>query len=155
MQNLAQLGGRPVFIADYRREETQLVDGASTPVAPRRIRYNFPTAGEVREGGTSDGYCYRITFAAGRLEVTYKMVLAFLREHGYGDLPLPANAAELRAFRLPPKLRHQLSLFGDDGYVHNPLKIIFPRPAGHRGALRLELYDERTPNHLLRFHRRK
>lgn len=120
------------------------------------IRYNFPAAGETVEGGSSaDGYYYRVVFAAGRLERSFEMVKSFLKEQGYGELPLPRNAEELRQFRLPPKLRHQLSLFGDNGYVHNPVKILFPVPAGRRGALILELYNEADENHLLRFHRMK
>lgn len=119
------------------------------------IRYEFPAAGEEAKGGKSDGYCFRVTFAAGRLERTYDMVRAFLKEEGYGDLPLPRDAEELRLFRQPPKLRHQLSFFGDNGYVHNPVKILFPVPAGHRGALIVELYNEAAPDHLVRFHRVK
>lgn len=179
--NRFRLGGRPVFIADYQapartgeiggsRGEATVPAGTGTPAGPNpltapatapapaaanAIRHHFPAAGEEREGGCSDGYCYRVTFAAGRLERTYEMVVAFLREQGYGDLPLPADTEELRRFRLPPKLRHQLSFFGDNGYVHNPVKVLFPVPAGNRGALIVELYDERNRDHLLRFHRLK
>jgi hypothetical protein len=118
------------------------------------IRDDFPAAGSGREGGVSDGYCYRVQFRAGKLEQTYVMLLAFLHEQGYGDIPVPATVAELRAFRLPPKMRQQLSLFGEDGYVHNPIKILFPPPGARRATLFLELYRERAEGHLLRFHRR-
>jgi len=159
-----KLGRRPVFIAAYG-EPKKAEAGAEIiqlpikkPVVPavhQGIRYNFPAAGESREGGLSDGYCYRITFAAGRLERTYDLVVAFLNEQGYGNLPLPANAEELRRFKLPPKFRRQLSLFGDNGYCHNPIRILFPVPAGHKGALKLELCNEAHERHLLRFHRRE
>ena len=120
----------------------------------RRIRRNFPAAGESYDGGLSDGYVYRITFAAGRLDRTYELIRVFLEEHGYGQVPVPADTKELRAFRLPPNLRQQLSLFGEDGYVHNPIRILFPREGTRRGALQLELYNEAEPGHLLKFHGR-
>ncbi|THH37628.1 hypothetical protein E4021_14235 [Neolewinella litorea] len=118
------------------------------------MRDRFPEAGAEAQGGVSDGYCFRITFAAGRLGQTLELLRAFLAEEGYGDIPLPADAEELKKFRLPPKLRHQLSLFGEDGYVHNPVKVLFPPPGARRGALTLEIYNEHAPGHLLRFHRR-
>ena len=119
-----------------------------------KIRHAFPAAGTELYGGRCDGYCFRIIFAGGKLERSYAMVREFLGEHGYGALPLPADVAELRAFRLPPRLRQQLSLFGEDGYVHNPLKILFPPQGSKRGSLLLELYHEGAANHLLRFHQR-
>ncbi len=146
---------RPVFIASYEGSPRALeprVEAEEEPVKP--LRHAFPAAGTELHGGRCDGYCFRITFAGVKLERSYAMVRGFLTEHGYGELPLPADVAELRAFRLPPKLRHQLSLFGEDGYVHNPLKILFPPKDGKRGSLLLELYHERAPNHLLRFHQR-
>lgn len=162
---------RPVFIADFGSPDRVAVEAKVTrlpgtdaeaedsddpaPAIRLGIRANFPAAGEQVEGGISDGYCYRVTFAAGRLERTYDMVRKFLCEQGYGELPLPADVVELRQFRLPPKLRHQLSFFGDNGYVHNPIKILFPVPAGQRGALVLELYNEASVGHLLRFYRLK
>ncbi|MEM9261633.1 MAG: hypothetical protein AAGA62_18475, partial [Bacteroidota bacterium] len=129
----AQLGGRPVFIADYRspatRKPSPPEDSEARVMSPNMkkigIRYNFPAAGEKYEGGTSDGYCYQITFSTGKLDNTYALVKAFLQEQGYGQVPVPQNASDLKCFRLPPKLRHQLSLFGEDGYVHNPIKILF------------------------------
>jgi len=151
---------RPVVLANYATSNVTEAEVVSLPsaalsVGGKGIRQNFPAAGESVEGGTSDGYRYRVSFAAGRLEATYAMVRAFLEEHGYGDIPLPKDAAELRLFRLPPKLRHQLSLFGDNGYVHNPVRILFPVPAGRQGALLLELFNEADPDHLVRFHRAK
>ncbi len=152
---------RPVFIASFEagavralppRKEPDAEESQHTEDPP--LRYAFPAAGEHHHGGISDGYCFRITFAAGRLDRTYTLVREFLQEQGYGDIPLPADAPELRAFRLPPRLRRQLSLFEDDGYVHNPLRILFPPPGGKPGALSLHLYDESTPGHLLRFHGR-
>ncbi|NJC27334.1 hypothetical protein [Neolewinella antarctica] len=168
---------RPVFIANFRSSTRTLSggddlgindadvydldarpeDGAPAAgklrIVRNGLRYNFPPAGPVAEGGTSDGYCYRITFAAGKTEQTYALIVAYLTEQGYGNVPIPVDVTELKQFRLPPKMRHQLSLFGADGYVHNPVKILFPTPAS-RGALILELYDERAERHLLKFHRR-
>jgi hypothetical protein len=154
---------RPVFIADFasviplsaKAEASDSGELLENRTPKKGIRYNFPAEGEEAAGGQSDGYCFRVTFAAGRLERTYEMVLAFLEEEGYGTLPLPKDAEELRLFRMPPKLRHQLSLFGDNGYVHNPVKILFPVPAGRRGALIVELYNVSCPDHLVRFHRLK
>ena len=146
---------RPVVLANY--QPLQVVEPApplEAIVSPATIRRNFPVRGEESEGGVSDGYCFRIAFAAGRQDRSYEMLRAFLDEQGYGGVPVPADVGELRRFRLPPKLRHQLSLFGEDGYVHNPLKILFPPPGGRRGSLLLELYNEKEPGHLLRFHRR-
>ncbi|MCX8212710.1 MAG: hypothetical protein OTI34_16770 [Lewinella sp.] len=154
---------RPVFIADFasviplvaKVETSDSGQPVGKEILNKGIRYNFPAAGEETTEGLSDGYCFRITFAAGRLDRTYEMVKVFLQEEGYGDLPLPKNSEELRLFRLPPKLRHQLSLFGDNGYVHNPVKILFPVPAGRRGGLTVELYNEAHPDHLMRFYRLK
>lgn len=154
---------RPVFIADFasviplaaKAETSDSCQPEEKEVLKQGIRYNFPARGEEAAGGISDGYCFRITFAAGRLDRTYGMVKAFLQEEGYGGLPLPKDSEELCLFRLPPKLRHQLSLFGDNGYVHNPIKILFPVPAGRRGGLTVELYNEAYPDHLMRFHRLK
>ncbi|MCP9237503.1 hypothetical protein [Lewinella sp. JB7] len=151
---------RPVYIASFgsteAAEPTEAVSEVELAEETKdsQVRHDFPLAGESRQGGVSDGRCFTITFAAGRLEQTYALIRGFLREQGYGDVPVPADLAELRAFRLPPKLRHQLSLFGEDGYVHNPVKILFPPPGAKRGALILELHNERAPGHLLRFHRR-
>ena len=159
---------RPVLLASYGGavrsllptseprpvDEALEVPAANVAAIGPSLRDNFPTAGAAAYGGSSDGYCFTITFASGRLEGTYAMLREFLKEQGYGSVAIPADVGELRAFRLPPKLRHQLSLFGNDGYVHNPLKILFPPPGGKRGALLLELYNEAAEGHLLRFHGR-
>lgn len=159
-----RIGRRPVIIANYGQAATSVEQDVAAvvqdlPESKRGkvgLRYNFPLAGEEREGGyTADGYCYRITFAAGRLERSYDLVRSFLKEQGYGELPVPDNAEELRMFRLPPRLRHQLSLFDDNGYVHNPIKLLFPVSTGRRGELLLEIYNEAVSDHLLRFHRLK
>ena len=146
---LSAVTRRPVYLASYENPTA-----AEAEAEKVRVRQDFPEAGSDRHGGSSDGYCFRITFAAGRLERSYEMVRQFLREEGYDGVPVPQDVPELKRFRLPPKLRHQLSLFGEDGYVHNPVKILFPPPGGKRGALLLELYNEEMPGHLLNFHRR-
>lgn len=149
---------RPVYLASYGVPSVTAAADPEPTAAPAAekvsLRRDFPPAGSDRYGGTSDGYCLRIAFAAGRTDRSYAMLRDFLREAGYGEVPLPADEAELRRFRLPPRMRVQLSLFGDDGYVHNPVKVLFPPPGGKRGSLILEIYDERAEGHLLRFHGR-
>lgn len=116
------------------------------------IRIDFPKEGVEYEGGKSNGWEYKLLFAGASYQRTYEMVIAFLEEEGYGDIPLPKNAKELLLFRKKiPK--GQLRLFGDNGYVHNPIKIIFPTEAKKRASLLLCLYKDDEPNHLLRFHR--
>lgn len=159
MRPARKLRKRPVILANYNAPVVKMPPPEIVEEAPPKpystvIRHSFPKAGEEREGGLSDGYCFRITFAAGNLDKSYALIRSFLREQGYAGVPLPASADDLRRFRLPPKLRHQLSLFGDNGYVHNPVKILFPAPSGSRGALILEIYNEREKQHLLKFHRR-
>lgn len=117
------------------------------------LRDEFPTAGSDYLGGESDGYVYRTVFSGSNLEQTYQMVRLFLREEGLGDLPLPANAEELSLFRLPTRNR-QILLFEDNGYVHNPVKILFPADRRQKRTLILEIYNERAEGHLLRFHRK-
>jgi hypothetical protein len=116
------------------------------------IRTQFPTAGTEYLGGKSDGYEYRTSFAGSNLEATYEMVRQFLKEEGYGDLPLPRNAEELRLFRLPTRNR-QILMFEDNGYVHNPIRILFPIDRRIQRKLHLHLYNEQDPDHLLKFHR--
>jgi len=164
---VARLGARPVFIADYssgtqerkgtamRSEAGAVREASSSPsISKTGLRTKFPEAGGEYEGGHSDGHCYRITFSGGRFETSFSLLRDFLIEEGYQDLPLPQNARELLRFRLPPKLQHQLSIFGDNGYVHNPIKILFPVIPGRRGELILEVYNQGAVDHLLRFHRR-
>ena len=122
---------------------------AEEPAAPHvPIREQFPPAGSPHLGGTSDGWEYRCVFAGSKLAYTYEMVKQFLREEGYGDVPLPETAEDLKLFRRPRG--KQLQLFGENGYIHNPVKIIFPQ--GRRNTLILCLYNEQAPQHLLRFH---
>ena len=115
------------------------------------LRKEFPAAGSDYLGGTSDGYVYRTVFAGGNLAMTYEMIRQFLAEEGFADLPLPRDLEELKKFRLPVRNR-QILLFEDNGYVHNPVKILFPTDGRQKRSLILEIYNESAPNHLLRFH---
>lgn len=101
-------------------------------------------------GGASDGWEYRTVFGGSRLAATYDMLRNFLNEEGYGDIPLPANADELKRFRRPRQA--QLQLFLEQGYIHNPIKILFPADRRQRNNLILCIYNEKVPGHLLRFH---
>jgi len=121
---------------------------ATGPHVP--MREAFPPADTEYMGGFSDGWEYRSVFGGSRLENTYNMVLQFLKEEGYGDLPLPANAEELKLFRKPR--RKQLELFRPQGYIHNPIKILFSDEKGKRNNLILCIYNEKAEGHLLRFH---
>jgi hypothetical protein len=114
------------------------------------IRTQFPPDGSDYLGGHSDGWEYRTVFAGGRLAISYDMVVQFLEEHGYGDVPRPANADEMKLFRR--QRTPQLQLFPERGYVHNPIKILFHTERSMRNALVLCLYNEHTDGHLLRFH---
>jgi hypothetical protein len=98
----------------------------------------------------SDGWEYRVVFTGNRLSDVYGMIRAFLEEEGYADVPIPANADELRLFK--PSKRAQPSLFDLHGYVHNPVKILFLPTKQRRLTLGLYLYNEQTEGHLLRFH---
>ncbi len=132
---------------EFGFEETSLpADMPAEPHVP--IREQFPSAGTSHLGGTSDGWEYRSVFAGSKLAYTYEMVKQFLREEGYGDIPLPETVEELKLFKRPRA--RQLQLFGERGYVHNPVKILFP--VGQRNTLILCLYNEQAPQHLLRFH---
>ncbi|MBE2205979.1 MAG: hypothetical protein IAE84_00210 [Saprospiraceae bacterium] len=117
------------------------------------LRDDFPPAGSDYMGGECDGYEYKTVFSGSTLEKSYAMVCQFLKEEGYSDVPLPHDARELAKFRLPTRNR-QILLFEDNGYVHNPVKIIFPTDSRKRSTLILCLYNESDPQHLLRFHRR-
>lgn len=117
------------------------------------LRDDFPPAGSDYMGGECDGYEYKTVFSGSTLEKSYAMVCQFLKEEGYSDVPLPRDARELAKFRLPTRNR-QILLFEDNGYVHNPVKIIFPADSRKRNTLILCLYNENDPQHLLRFHRR-
>lgn len=115
------------------------------------LRDNFPPAGIDYLGGESDGWEYRTVFAGSTLQATYNMVVQFLREEGYGDVPLPKDAEELKLFRWPTRNK-QVLLFMDNGYVHNPVKILFPIDGRKRATLILAIYNEAEPHHLLKFH---
>ncbi len=116
------------------------------------MRDSFPQAGEQYLGGESDGYEYRTTFAGSSLDLSYEMVRQFLQEEGYGEIPLPENAEDLSLFRVPTRNR-QILMFEDNGYVHNPIKILFPQDRRKRTTLILCIYNESEPDHLLKFHR--
>ena len=116
------------------------------------IRDNFPNSEDaLSTGGESDGLVYRTSFTGANLERTYSLVIQFLQQEGYGDLPVPTSAKELLLFRIPTRNR-QILMFEDNGYVHNPIKILFPVDGRKKNALILEIYNESAPNHLLRFH---
>ncbi len=132
--------GRNIKVASYLAEEPK-----------QRLRHQFPIAGSDYLGGESDGYEYRSVFSGLNLEHTYAMVCAFLQEEGYANVPLPKDVRELALFRLPVRNK-QILLFEDNGYVHNPVKILFPNDRRKKSTLILCLYNEADPDHLLRFH---
>ena len=117
------------------------------------LRKDFPAADSEYLGGTSDGLVYRTAFSGGTLEQSLEMIRQFLQEEGYAEIPLPANAAELSKFRLATRNR-QILLFEDNGYVHNPVKILVPPDPRQKRTLLLEVHNEQAQGHLLRFHRR-
>jgi hypothetical protein len=116
------------------------------------LRESFPPAGADYLGGASDGYEYCTVFSGSNLASTYEMVRQFLADEGYGDIPLPGDADELLLFRLPTRNK-QILMFEDNGYVHNPIKILFPQDRRKRTTLILCVYNEADPQHLLKFHR--
>lgn len=116
------------------------------------LRASFPPFGSDYLGGYSDGYEYRTTFAGSSLQTSYDMIRQFLQEEGYAEVPLPKDAEELLLFRLNTRNR-QILMFGDSGYVHNPVKILFPPDRRKRNTLILHLFNEQDPQHLLKFHR--
>ena len=116
------------------------------------MREDFPAADTDYMGGVSDGYEYRTVFAGSNMDSNFRMIREFLREEGYGDVPLPKDAEELKLFRLPTRNK-QILLFEDNGYVHNPVKILFPVDRRKRSTLILCIYNEQDPEHLLKFHR--
>lgn len=116
------------------------------------MRADFPPCGSDYLGGYSDGYEYRTTFAGSSLQASYEMIRQFLKEEGYEQIPLPKDAEELLLFRLSTR-NQQILLFEDNGYVHNPVKILFPADRRKRNTLTLHLYNEQDPQHLLKFHR--
>lgn len=116
------------------------------------LRTDFPPAGSSYLGGECDGYIYRTVFSGSSLDQSYEMVRSFLKDEGYAEIPIPKDAAELALFRLPTRNR-QILLFEDNGYVHNPVKILFPLDRRRRNTVILQLYNELDPHHLLKFHR--
>ncbi len=116
------------------------------------LRDHFPPAGSDYLGGQSDGYEYRSVFAGSSLEQSYEMIRQFLREEGYKEIPLPEDAEELKLFKIPTRNR-QILLFEDNGYVHNPVKILFPKDGRKKSTLILCVYNEKDEQHLLKFHR--
>jgi len=116
------------------------------------LRDNFPPAGSDYLGGSSDGYEYRTSFRGSTLKHAYDMIRQFLQDEGYENIPLPADEQELKLFRLPTRNK-QILLFEDNGYAHNPVKILFPTDGRKKTTLILCLYNEEDPDHLLKFHR--
>lgn len=116
------------------------------------LREEFPSAGSNYMDGESDGYEYRTIFAGSSLKQSFEMVRLFLKEEGYEDVPLPKNAEELRLFRVPTRNK-QILLFEDNGYVHNPIKLLFPLDRRKKTTLILCIFNEKDPDHLLKFHR--
>lgn len=142
-QQKVKINGRPVMIASYVEEDRAAIKPP--------MRNAFPAAGESYMGGNSTGSIYETTFAGRSLEDTFAMIKAFLVEEGYIDVPIPTDVDELRAFQLSTRNR-QVLLFEDNGYVHNPVKILFPLDRRKKSTLILKLYNEAADKHLLRFH---
>ncbi len=115
------------------------------------LRDNFPAAGDSYLGGTSDGFVYYSAFKGSSLAKAYEMLRLFLVEEGYVDVPLPKDVEELRKF-YQARPGRQLCLFEVNGYWHNPIKILFPNDRRKKRLLLLEIYNEKAPDHLLRFH---
>jgi hypothetical protein len=131
--------------------DTDLAPAESGPTEPHLpMRTAFPAAGSAYLGGQSDGWRYETVFGGSRLETTYAMLRQFLEEEGYGDVPVPATAADLQLFRR--QRTAQLQFFPERGYVHNPIKILFHPERGQRNSLILCIFNEQMPDHLLRFH---
>ncbi|MEL7220369.1 MAG: hypothetical protein AAGJ93_03555 [Bacteroidota bacterium] len=138
-----QINGRPVMLASFVNED---IKAHKIP-----MREAFPAADTTYMGGESDGDMYQSTFAGGSLEDSYRMITAFLEEEGYEGLPLPKDVEELKHFQLNTRNR-QVLMFEDNGYVHNPIKILFPLDRRKKSTLILCVYNEEAENHLLRFH---
>ena len=115
------------------------------------IRFDFPPNGSTHDGGISDGWQYQTRFTSSNLQTTLDMVRTFLAEEGYADVPVPIAATELLHFKFPTK-REQILFFGDNGYVHNPVKILFDPSEIRPRTLIVCLFYEQSENHLLRFH---
>ena len=116
------------------------------------IKEEFPLIGMDYSGGKSDGREYQTVFSGATLQHLLEMIKAFLAEEGYEDLPLPADAQELELFRTPTDAKGQVMLFGGNGYVHYPIKILFLPPKGRMKNLLLCIFNEKAEKSLLRFH---
>lgn len=117
------------------------------------LRDGFPPEGLEYVGGESDGWEYKTVFSGMNLKYSYDMVKSFLDEEGYSDIPIPKSAAELDLFRLPTRNR-QILLFEDNGYIHFPIKILFPVDGRNKRKLTLCIYKEDAEDAVLRFHRK-
>ena len=117
------------------------------------LRDGFPPEGLEYVGGESDGWEYKTVFSGMNLQYSYDMIKAFLEEEGYGDIPIPKNAEALNYFRLPTRNR-QILLFEDNGYIHFPIKILFPMDGRQKRKLILSIYNEKAEDAILRFHRK-
>ncbi len=115
------------------------------------IKEDFPVEGSRYEGGISDGWQYQIKFSGRNLQSSLDMIKSFLEEEGYGALPIPETGADLLHFRFPAK-HQQLQLFVDNGYIHNPIKILFDTGEARPKTLTLCIFNEKIPQHLLKFH---
>lgn len=132
-------------------DEFGFIEVETVPPEPHvPMREQFPPEGTDYMGGHSDGWEYRSVFAGKNFAYSYEMVRQFLQQEGYGDVPIPESAEDMRLFR-KPRVR-QLQLFSERGYVHNPIKILFPTEPRLRTTLILCVYNEQVPRHLLRFH---
>lgn len=132
-------------------ETAEILEEVVEPHIP--IRASFPLIEEEYLGGKSDGNIYTTVFISKTGQTTYEMITAFLNEEGYGNIPLPVDFAELSKFRIPTRNK-QILLFEDNGYAHNPIKILFPKTGKSNKKLILEIYNEESSGHLLRFHRK-
>ena len=115
------------------------------------IKEDFPPEGSQYEGGISDGWQYQIRFSGRNLQSSLEMIKSFLQEEGYGNVPIPQTTEELLHFRFPAK-NQQLQLFGDTGYIHNPIKILFDSKESRLKTLTLCIFNENAEHHLLKFH---
>lgn len=115
------------------------------------IREHFPEADADYLGGQSDGWEYKTVFSGSTLKDSYAMVRQFLQEEGYADVPLPETVEDLLLFKFPNR-DGQLLLFAENGYMHNPIKILFHPHRRKSNTLILHIYNERVPGHLLRFY---
>jgi hypothetical protein len=151
LQNSVSQGlSSPKKVKKINTEESELEEIIEPHIPIREI---FPAAEEDYLGGKSDGNIYSTVFISKKGESTYDMIRAFLNDEGYRDIPLPLDFDELLKFRIPSRNK-QILLFEDNGYTHNPVKILFPKTGKSTKMLILELYNEDSLGHLLRFHRK-